>query len=138
VFWWAASNEAASPPPAASTKNLPKRPVDIAATPVSDNPLMSEPHVCRGLNTCKGNGAGSGNDCAGLGNCATAEKHACRTHNECKGQGGCGENPGENSCKSKGACGVPLSDKAWTKARKSFEGAMQNAGKKIGAAPAKG
>ncbi len=27
--------------------------------------LLQEPHVCRGLNTCKGKGKGGKNDCAG-------------------------------------------------------------------------
>lgn len=71
--------------------------------------LLEEPHVCRGLNTCK-NKSGCGetkgkNACAGQGGCATAEKHDCKGQNTCKGQGGCGENPGENTCKAKGGCG---------------------------------
>ncbi len=103
--------------------------------------LLDEPHVCRGLNTCKGKG-GCGatkgkNGCAGQGGCATAMKHTCKGDNACKGQGGCGENPGENSCKSKGSCAVPLSDKAWGKARANFEAAMKKAGKTVGPAPAK-
>ena len=53
--------------------------------------LMEEPHVCRGLNTCQGKGAGGENACAGQGACATANEHTCHYHNECKGQGGCGE-----------------------------------------------
>lgn len=103
------------------------------------NPLLEEPHVCRGLNTCKekgGCGATKGkNACAGQGNCATVEKHVCRGENACKGQGGCGEHPGENACKTKGSCEVPLKDKAWKAARKNFEAAMKKAGKKVGPAP---
>ena len=39
------------------------------------HPLLDEPHVCRGLNACKGFGSES---CAGLGQCATeAAKHHC-------------------------------------------------------------
>ena len=72
------------------------------------NPLLSDPHVCRGLNTCKGKGAGKTNACAGQGTCATAEKHTCHGDNACKGQGGCGAHPGENACKGKGSCNVPL------------------------------
>ncbi len=98
--------------------------------------LMQEPHVCRGLNTCKGKGKGE-NACAGQGACATAEKHDCNALNTCKGQGGCGERPGENGCKEKGACGVPLSDKAWKKARTHFEAVMKKAGKEVAAAPEK-
>ena len=103
--------------------------------------LLEEPHVCRGLNTCKGKsgcGAKKGkNECAGQGGCATAMKHDCKGDNTCKGQGGCGEHPGENTCKGKGACAVPLSDKTWEKARANFEAAMKKAGKKFGPAPAK-
>ena len=103
--------------------------------------LLEEPHVCRGLNTCKeksGCGKTKGkNECAGQGGCATAEKHDCKGQNVCKGQGGCGEHPGENTCKAKGACEVPLSDKTWKKARANFEAAMKKAGKKFGPAPAK-
>lgn len=97
-----------------------------------ESPLLKEPHVCRGLNTCKGVGAGKKNDCAGMGKCALAEKHTCKGENACKGQGGCGE----NACKGKGSCAVPLSEKTWTKARANFEAAMKKAGKKVGPAPA--
>lgn len=108
-----------------------------------ENLLMKEPHVCRGLNACKGNGScktlanacKGKNACAGQGACATAEKHDCSGFNTCKGQGGCGERPGENSCKEKGACAVPLSDKTWAKARTHFEAVMKKAGKKVAAAP---
>lgn len=102
--------------------------------------LLEEPHVCRGLNTCKGKG-GCGatkgkNDCAGQGTCATVAKHSCKGENDCKGQGGCGATPGENSCKGKGGCGVPMEGKMWQKARSNFEKAMKKAGKKVGPAPA--
>jgi hypothetical protein len=103
--------------------------------------LLEEPHVCRGLNTCKeksGCGGTKGkNACAGQGGCATAEKHDCKGQNTCKGQGGCGEHPGENTCKAKGTCEVPLKDKTWDKARANFEAAMKKAGKKFGPAPKK-
>ena len=98
--------------------------------------LMEEPHVCRGLNTCKGKCVGEKNECAGQGTCATVSEHSCHETNECKGQGGCGEYPGQNSCKTKGECAVPLSDKAWATARPAFEEAMQAAGNDVGAAPA--
>lgn len=103
----------------------------------SSSLLMGEKHVCRGLNMCKGKGAGGGNDCAGMGACATIAAHECATHNECKGQGGCGEKPGENACKGKGSCGVPLMDHAWGKARANFEAVMKEEGKEVGAAPEK-
>lgn len=99
------------------------------------NPLLSDPHVCRGLNTCKAKGADKKNACAGQGTCATAKEHSCHFENECKGQGGCGEHPGENACKGKGECAVPLNGKAWTKARKRFEELMKKEGKKFGPAP---
>ncbi|WP_339736049.1 hypothetical protein [uncultured Gimesia sp.] len=98
--------------------------------------LMKEPHVCRGLNTCKGTYAGVENDCAGLGACATVADHACAGANECKGQGGCSTNPGMNSCKGKGACHIPLMEDAWKLARAEFEKGMEKAGKKVGPAPA--
>ncbi|HEX4000659.1 MAG TPA: hypothetical protein VHX65_19075 [Pirellulales bacterium] len=106
-----------------------------AAEPTS--PLLGDPHVCRGLNTCKGKGAGKSNACAGQGACATAERHTCNGENACKGQGGCGAHPGENSCKAKGSCNVPLTAQTWPKARKRFEQLMKAAGKTYGAAPAK-
>ena len=103
-----------------------------------DKPLLlQEPHVCRGLNTCKGKGKGGKNDCAGMGQCATAKAHTCGGDNDCAGLGGCGEHPGENACKGKGDCHVPLMGKAWDKARKNFEAAMKKAGKKFGDAPKK-
>ncbi|QJX00808.1 hypothetical protein [Frigoriglobus tundricola] len=100
--------------------------------------ILSDPHICRGINTCKNKGkTGTSNECAGQGHCATAAAHDCNGQNACRGQGGCGEHPGENECKGKGACEVPLSDKTWPKARKKFEEVMTAAGKKFGAAPAK-
>jgi hypothetical protein len=99
--------------------------------------FLQEPHVCRGLNTCKGKDKDKKNDCAGMGNCATAKAHTCKGDNDCAGLGGCGENPGDNKCKGEGGCNVPLADHAWSKARKSFEAAMKKANKKFGAAPPK-
>ena len=98
--------------------------------------LLEEPHVCRGLNTCKGKGAGAKNDCAGQGDCASVAKHDCKGQNDCKGQGGCGAKPGENACKGQGGCGVPMTGKMWSTARKNYEAAMKKAGKKFGKAPA--
>jgi hypothetical protein len=103
----------------------------------SKNPLLLEPHVCRGLNTCKNKGKGGKNDCAGQGQCAAVKAHSCSGENECRGQGGCGAKPGENSCKGMGSCGVPMHDSAWTKARKRFEELMTKEGKKVGPAPKK-
>jgi hypothetical protein len=105
-----------------------------------------EKHVCRGLNSCKGQGAevdldGDGkadpNACAGQGACATAKHITCGGENECKGQGGCGATPGENDCKGQGHCHVPLMDSAWKKARARFETRMKKEKKEFGAAPAK-
>ena len=95
--------------------------------------LLQDPHVCRGINTCKNKGKkGTTNECAGQAHCATVAAHDCNGMNDCKGQGGCGEHPGENECKGKGGCEVPLSDKTWPKARKRFEELMTKAGKKFG------
>lgn len=99
--------------------------------------LLSEPHVCRGLNTCKGLGRSKENACAGMGTCASVADQVCATHNECKGQGGCGSNPGMNECKGQGGCHIPLMEDAWTKARESFESGMKKQGKEFGTAPAK-
>ena len=97
--------------------------------------LLKEPHVCRGLNTCKAKGKGAKNECAGQGNCASAKAHSCHAANDCKGQSGCGSHPGQNECKGKGECSVPLSDDTWKKARKEYEKQMKLAKKKFGAAP---
>lgn len=110
---------------------------DVPKKDKNKNPLLGEPHICRGLNVCKGLGADKKNACAGQGVCATAKEHTCHTHNECRGQGGCGETPGENACKGKGECAVPVEDKTWEKARKRFEELMKEEGKKVGKAPAK-
>jgi hypothetical protein len=100
--------------------------------------LLQDPHVCRGINTCKNKAKkGTTNGCAGQGHCATVAAHDCSGMNDCKGQAGCGEHPGENACKGKGGCQVPLSDKTWPKARKRFEELMTKAGKKFGEAPPK-
>jgi hypothetical protein len=100
--------------------------------------LLQEPHICRGLNpTCKAEIKGKKHDCAGQATAHTVKEHKCKGMNDCAGEGGCGENPGENTCKGKGECAVPLSDKAWAKARKNFEAAMKKAGKKFGDAPKK-
>ena len=111
-----------------------------------DKKGKKELHVCRGLNSCKGQGAevdvdGDGrpdaNGCAGQGACATAKHITCGGENECKNQGGCGATPGENDCKGQGHCHVPLMDSAWKKARTRFEARMKKANKEVGAAPAK-
>ena len=99
--------------------------------------MVVEPHVCKGLNTCNGKGKGGENACAGQGACFTANEHTCHGENECKGQGGCDGMWGANACQGKGGCGVPLSEKAWPKARAQFEKAWMDSGKKDppGAAP---
>ncbi len=109
-------------------KEEPELPVDPAL-------LLDEPHVCRGLNTCKNKGKGSRNNCAGQGACAAVGKHSCNGENDCKGQGGCGGYPGQNTCKGKGHCAVPLSEEAWALARKQFEELTTATGKKVGKAP---
>jgi hypothetical protein len=97
--------------------------------------MLQEPHVCRGLNTCKAKGKGGKNDCAGQGDCATAKAHTCAGDNDCRGLGGCQNDPGFNDCKGKGSCHVPLKDDAWKKARAKFEAEAKKAEKKIGDAP---
>jgi hypothetical protein len=99
--------------------------------------FLQEPHVCRGLNTCKGKGKSEKNACAGTSDCATAKSITCGGQNDCAGLGGCGEKPGENKCKGMGSCHVPLGDNAWAKARKAYEAAMKKANKKFGDAPKK-
>jgi hypothetical protein len=111
----------------------------FAAREDTDSPLLHDPHICRGLNTCKGKGKGEQNACAGMGNCATVKSHSCQGLNDCKGQGACGPKPGENACKGKGGCEVPIKkDATWKKARKRFEELMTAKGQKFGPAPAKG
>lgn len=90
-----------------------------------------EAHACCGLNSCKGNGAGGGNECAGMGKCSTTEAHGCAGSNACKHQGG----SYDNDCKGKGSCAVPIKGDAWKKARASFEASMKKADKKFGPAP---
>ncbi len=124
------------PAPAPAPELGESAPVDDMTAAVDENPLMAEPHVCRGLNACKNLGASKENSCAGQGACATAEKHECAKKNACKGQGGCGDTPGQNACKTMGACAVPLSEDAWKTARAAFEAAMTKSGKEVGAAPA--
>ncbi len=99
--------------------------------------LLKEPHVCCGLNTCKGKGASGDNECAGTGSCATSPHHSCKGEEGCAGQGGCGAKPGENGCKGQGSCAVPLKADhgAPKRARANFEAAMTKAGKKFGPAP---
>ena len=85
-------------------------------------------HLCRGLNACKGKGKGGTNDCAGLGECATAEHHVCGGQNACKNLGGCGETAASNECKGQGGCHVPLMESAWEVAYKKFKADMTKAG----------
>ena len=125
-------------PDATKPAGAPTQPADAQQASADANRLLTEPHVCRGMNSCKGTGAGGENACAGQGKCATAKAHSCNGENACKGQGGCGEQPGQNACNGMGQCAVPLSNEAWAKARKSFEAAMTKAGKQFGTAPAKG
>jgi len=109
---------------------------EAGAVVLDEKLLLDEPHVCRGLNACKGIGKGGDNACAGQGTCATAVEHTCHYENDCKGQGGCGGSAGQNACKEKGECGVPLGDGTWKKVRAKFEELMAKEGKKVGPAPA--
>ncbi|MHC4879689.1 MAG: hypothetical protein ACYTGL_24820 [Planctomycetota bacterium] len=132
----AAAPDAGTTTPDSAGAEVPE-PGDVAEAGEA-SAAQADKHVCRGLNTCKGMGAGGENDCAGMGACATAAAHECATHNECKGQGGCGEKPGENACKGMGGCAVPLKEHAWSTARSNFEAAMKADGKEFGDAPAAG
>jgi hypothetical protein len=102
-----------------------------AAGAPGDSHWLKDPHICCGLNTCKGHGKGASNSCAGTGQCATVAAHGCAGQNACAGQGP----TGENSCKGKGGCAVPISGDEWTKARANWEAAMNKAGRKFDAAP---
>jgi hypothetical protein len=122
------------PPPSSAPSDQAKGGDDIPL-------LLHDPHVCRGINTCKDKGKqGTTNDCAGQGHCATVASHSCQGSNDCKGHGGCGDHPGENDCNGKGECAVPLDavrKMTWQKARKHFEELMPKAfpDKKVGPAP---
>ncbi|MDP6944706.1 MAG: hypothetical protein QF464_11195 [Myxococcota bacterium] len=101
--------------------------------------LLQEPHVCRGLNACKGTARDGKNACAGQGSCATAQAHGCGGRNACKGLGGCGDTPGQNACKGQGKCGVPITmDPAWDKVRKALEALAKPHGIELGPAPKRG
>lgn len=112
-----------------------QQPEAPSETTVAEAGPKKEIHACRGLNSCKGLGAGGDNACAGQGTCATAKLHDCAGLNECKGQGGCGANPGYNECKGMGGCMIPIHEGAWEMARKTFEEKMKAAGKEFGSAP---
>ncbi len=94
-------------------------------------PALKDPHICCGLNTCKGKGKSASNGCAGTGTCATVAAHGCAGQNTCAGLGP----TGDNACKGKGGCAVPVTGDGWKKLRTNYEAAMTRAGKKFGAAP---
>lgn len=130
-----AAAEAAPPPAQPPEGKLGKmKPVDLY------NPLLIEPHVCRGLNTCKGKGRDGKNECAGTGACATAPDNTCGGNNDCRGLGACDQPPqagypGENTCKGQGGCQVPMlpgKPLMWKKARMRFEALMEQVGRKVG------
>ena len=114
----------------------------------SSNPLLVEPHICKGLNTCRGLGKDKKKACAGQGSCFTIEEHDCHGFNKCRGQGACDignwpkhqpHYPGENTCEKKGGCQVPLlpeKKEMWIKARRRFEALMADNGKTVGKPPA--
>jgi hypothetical protein len=97
--------------------------------------MLSDPHICRGLNTCRGKDVTRRNQCAGTGNCATARYHTCKGHNDCRGQGGCGDAPGLNECRGWGACDVPLKPRVWVVARQRFEKVMKEQRRRFGVPP---
>lgn len=96
-----------------------------------DKKMPAEMHACCGLNSCKSEGAGADNQCAGTGKCATVEAHGCSGQNACKNQGG----SGDNDCKGHGTCAVPIKGDTWKAARAKFEERMTKAGTKFGPAP---
>lgn len=96
----------------------------------------AELHLCRGLNSCQGQGGSGENACAGQGSCATYEHHTCAGQNDCRGQGGCGATVASNDCRGQGGCAVPLMDHAWEQARTAFEERMSSQDKEFGEAPA--
>lgn len=112
-------------------------PTEIDGDPVDVKLLLSEKHICRGLNMCKGKGADGMNECAGQGTCATVEHHGCGGDHDCKGLSGCGQTAGINMCKNMGGCGVPVHQGAWETARERFEKLLAAQGKTFGPAPAK-
>jgi hypothetical protein len=86
---------------------------DAAPAKKDAKDAKSDVHVCKGHNSCKGQGADGKNACKGKGGCASAAaKHECKGKNECKGMGGCKAGDagcaGKNSCKGKGGCEVPV------------------------------
>jgi hypothetical protein len=107
---------------------------EIQRSTVKD-PLLSDPHICRGLNTCRGKDVTARNQCAGTGTCATARYHPCKGHNDCRGQGGCGDVPGLNECRGWGACDVPLKPRVWVVARQRFEKVMKQQRRRFGVPP---
>lgn len=125
----AAQSAPAAPAESAESEKPKSDDAEVAATD-------AEAHLCRGLNTCKGKGAGGENACAGQGDCATVAHHTCGSKNTCKNLGGCGEDAGANACKGKGGCHVPLMKSAWETVRKRFESKMKEEGKEFGEAPA--
>jgi hypothetical protein len=104
-------------------------------TASASDPILSEPHICRGLNTCRGRAVSRHNQCAGTSTCATARYHPCKGHNDCRGQGGCGDLPGGNECRGLGACDVPLKPRVWPLARKRFEQVMKQQRRRFGVPP---
>ena len=75
--------------------------------------LLKEPHVCCGLNTCKGHGASGDNECAGMGDCASVEHHSCKGEEGCSGQGGCGAKPGGEWLQGPGELCGPPEGRSW-------------------------
>ncbi len=110
-------------------------PSDAAAGETEASMASVEPHLCRGLNSCKNQGASGNNECAGQGTCSSYAAHSCGGQNECKEQGGCGENPGLNDCKGEGHCAIPLMAPAWKTVRARFEKEMEAKNIKVGVPP---
>src|SRR5260370_7229975 len=74
---------------------------NVASAADDESPLLKEPHVGCGLNTCKGTNGDKKNDCAGTGHCASAKKHSCKGENDCKAQSGSAQPPATHPSKPK-------------------------------------
>ena len=99
------------------------------------NPLLGEPHVCRGLNVCKALGVDKKNACA-----VRAFRHGESAHvshaQRMSRPGRLRRAPRRELLQSPRRM-VPLMDKTWDKARKRFEELMKKDKKEFGEAPPK-
>ncbi len=65
--------------------------------------LLQDPHVCRGINTCKNKGKkGTTNECAGQAHCATVTAHDCNGMNDLQGARRLRRTPGRKRMQGQG------------------------------------